>query len=160
MTQHPPSHHPYNNLQNCNNSIKESIELLRSSNQRLRESTSDSSRLKHILSTKKIFGLVSELDLDDAKQSYSETFTPQVNRRYVKLREEINGLEYKSKELSQELKLAREKLNGYRSGRNEWELNTEELQQDPRYDKQKLKRLKDLQSKRSRLQFNVNLIQS
>ncbi|KAI5961720.1 SPC19 [Candida margitis] len=156
----PPSYHPYNNLQNSNNSIKESIELLRSSNQKLRESTSDSSRLKYILSTRKIFGLVPELDLDDAKQSYSETITPQVNKRIVKLKEETNKLELRSKELAQELSLAREKLSNYRSGREVWELNTEELSRDSRYDRQKLKRLKDLQNMRSRLQFNVNLMQS
>lgn len=112
------------------------------------------------MSTKKIFGLVPELDLDDAKQSYSETITPQVNKRFVKLKEETNRLELRLKELAQELNLARERLNSYRSGREAWELNTEELLQDPRYDRQKLKRLKDLQNMRSRLQFNVNLMQS
>lgn len=160
MTQPASSYHPYNNLQNCNNSIKESIELLRNSNQKLKDSTSDSARLKHILSTKKIFGLVPELDLDDAKQSYSETITPQVNKRFVKLKEETNRLELRLKELAQELNLAKERLNSYRNGREAWELNTDELLQDPRYDRQKLKRLKDLQNMRSRLQFNVNLMQS
>ncbi|KAI5961196.1 SPC19 [Candida pseudojiufengensis] len=144
----------YSNLENCNNSLSESIQLLRNSSELLRETTKDSLRLKQVLTSTRTYGLVPKLDVEDAKENYRNTITPQIMKHYVKIQNEVNKLEHKRNNLSSTLTNLREKLKRYKS--NDQEINFEQLLKDARYDEFKVRKLRDLRAHKLRLKYSLN----
>ncbi|KAI5955669.1 SPC19 [Candida jiufengensis] len=146
----------YSNLENCNNSLRESIQLLKNSTEILKETTSDSLRLKQVLTSTRTYGLVPKLDVDDAKENYRNTMTPQIMKQYVKTQNEVNKLEHKRNELSIKLLNLRDKLKNLQQFKGQ-ELNFENLLRDPRYDQNKVRKLRDLRAQKLRLRYNLSL---
>ncbi|KAI3403921.2 SPC19 [Candida oxycetoniae] len=153
-------YHPYNNLENCSRSLRESIQLLKDCSNDLEEKTLDSKRMIQVLSTKKVFGLIPEFDLDDAKQSYRSTITPQLDEQVHKLEEELQILVLKRKSLASKLKLTKTRLNNYQRGMQSSDVDLEIFVNNKNYDESSVRKLQMLRNKKKRLQYTLNRVSS
>ena len=101
-------HQPrFNNLENCTNSLRESINILQNSNQLLDDTLKGSNRLSKILSTRKVFDVIPELDLNDAKRNFANNINPQINDNLQKLLDELIKLTTRKNTLLNELKCSK-----------------------------------------------------
>ncbi|CAK9438665.1 uncharacterized protein LODBEIA_P28890 [Lodderomyces beijingensis] len=155
-----------NNLESCNNSLRESIRLLRNSSALIEESVSDTHRVSKALSTRKVFALVPEHDLEDAKQCYKSNITPQVHRQLDRLQDEVKSLQSKRGHLQSKLKLTRTRLRhceqqqqGETSG-GDSDVDFESLLNDRNYDQLKVRKFQTLRYKKNRLQYTLSRIKS
>lgn len=87
--------HTYNSLSNCISSLSASVALLNDSLKTIDNATKDIPRLKKVLSTNKVFGLVPELDLESAKRNIQNEIQPQINALVIKIEKELSKLKRK-----------------------------------------------------------------
>ncbi|KGU18643.1 DASH complex subunit SPC19 [Candida albicans L26] len=172
MTQQDlPQNQRFNNLDNCTDSLRQSIKILQQSNKILDETLQDSTRLTKILSTNKVFDLIPELDLNDAKSNFTKNITPQLNQQLNKLEDELIQLQTKKTTLTNKLKLINVRLKNYEKKGNEEEggknFNSNGLsdididnlltnRHKNGYDVNKLHQLRFLRDKKTRLQYSLN----
>ncbi|CAX44630.1 19-kda spindle pole component protein, putative [Candida dubliniensis CD36] len=114
----PQQNQRFNNLDNCTDSLRQSIKILQQSNKLLDETLQDSTRLIKILSTNKVFDLIPELDLNDAKSNFTRNITPQLNQQLNKLEDELIRLQTNKTTLTNKLKLINVRLKNYQRKSN------------------------------------------
>ena len=66
----------YNSLESCVNSLSASVELLEDALLALDEATHDVPRIKTVMTTNKVFGLVPSIDLENAKRDIHTEIKP------------------------------------------------------------------------------------
>lgn len=165
-------HQPrFNNLENCTNSLRESINILQNSNQLLDDTLKGSNRLSKILSTRKVFDVIPELDLNDAKRNFANNINPQINDNLQKLLDELIKLTTRKNTLLNELKMLKVRSKKYKNKRNnkptgkninrllsdadiESLLNNLKLQD--KYDIGKIRQLQVLRDKKNRLKYTLS----
>lgn len=129
--------------------LESSVRLLDSSIKSLDKATRDVPRLKKVLDTQKVFGLVPELDLESAKKHLKMETHPQITYLMGKVEKELARLRRKKASLESKLQLQQVRLE-----------TAEKNGRDPRTtrhgDDQKLARLKLLQNKKERLMYSLS----
>lgn len=170
MTDHHNHHQEqprFNNLENCTNSLRESINILKNSNQLLDDTLQGSNRLTKILSTRKVFDLIPELDLNDAKRNFSNNINPQINDNMERLQDELLKLTNRKHTLINELKVLKVRSKEYENRRNRNKRNHQLTDTDienllsnhnlhEKYDIGKLRQLQVLRDKKNRLKYTLS----
>lgn len=166
--QHQHQQQPrFNNLENCTNSLRESINILKDSNQLLDDTLQGSNRLTKILSTRKVFDLIPELDLNDAKRNFANNINPQINDNMERLQDELLKLTNRKHTLINELKVLKVRSKEYENRRNRnkrshqlTDTDIENLLSNPnlheKYDIGKLRQLQVLRDKKNRLKYTLS----
>ncbi|ODV67808.1 hypothetical protein HYPBUDRAFT_148114 [Hyphopichia burtonii NRRL Y-1933] len=141
-------------LESCVESLKGSVEFLEVSLKRLDEVTRDVPRLKRVLTTDKVFGLVPELDLENAKKKLQHETHPQINIMVEKIEREISRLTRRKNNLTGKIELQRIRIDGARKNTS----NDMEIGRVVKGDinEHKLTRLKLLQNKKERLKYSLS----
>lgn len=122
--------------------------------------TKEIPRLKKVLATNKVFGLVPELDLESAKRNIQNEVQPQVDALVLKIEKELNKLKRKKTNLASKVDLQQVRLeNAAKSNRDSLSgikgiLASRIAKGD--IDEQKLARLKLLQNKKERLKYSLS----
>ena len=140
---------PYNSLSNCVSSLSASVALLNESCNTLDEAVADISRLKKVLSITKVFGLVPELDLENAKKNVRHEVGPKMERSLFQIRNELGKLERKRMNLISKADLQRVRLETFGA-------NPRDLMVTKSVDESKLTRLRVLQNKKDRLKYSLS----
>ncbi|RCK56518.1 DASH complex subunit SPC19 [Candida viswanathii] len=160
--------HPrFNNLENCTNSLRESIDILKRSNQLLDDTLQGSSRLTKILSTRKVFDLIPELDLNDAKRNFANNINPQITDNMDRLQHELVKLSNQKNDLTSQLKqlkartkeydnktTKRRKIHALSDGDIESLLSSPNVHEN--YDIGKIRQLQVLRDKKNRLKYTLS----
>lgn len=146
---------PYNSLSNCVSSISASVSLLDDSIKTLDEAANDLARLKKVLSIKKVFGLVPELDLENAKLNIKLEVQPQIGNVLSRIRRELNVLELKKMNLIGKIDLQEQRLDSARGGRGSVG-KLKKITYTGNISDEKLTRLKLLQNKKDRLKYSLS----
>lgn len=152
--------HTYNSLSNCINSLSASVALLDDSLRAIDNATNDIPRLKKVLSTNKVFGLVPELDLESAKRNIQNEVQPQVDALVLKIEKELNKLKRKKTNLASKVDLQQVRLeNAAKSSRDSFSgikgISASQISKGE-IDELKLARLKLLQNKKERLKYSLS----
>ncbi|CAH2354797.1 DASH complex subunit Spc19p [[Candida] railenensis] len=149
---------PYNSLSNCVSSISASVSLLDDSINTLDDAAKDLARLKKVLSIKKVFGLVPESDLENAKQNIKSEVQPQIGSVLVRIRRELNTLERKKMNLIGKIDLQEQRLDSARGGKSS--STNKKIRRKLVYrgdvSDEKLTRLMLLQNKKDRLKYSLS----
>jgi DASH complex subunit SPC19 len=148
---HPMS---FNSLALCVSSLSALVGLLDESIKTLDDAAHDLARLKRVLSITKVFGLVPELDLEDAKQNIKNEAQPQIGSVLERIRRELNVMERRKLNLAAKIDLQRARLSAAASA------STPSAAKGRVYLGQvtdvKLARLRLLQNKRERLRYSLS----
>lgn len=150
----------YNSLANCIQSLSASVSLLDNSLRTIDDSTRDVNRLRKVLRTNKVFGLVPELDLENAKRSVVNEVRPQIkviiqkiDRELLRLRRRKTNLtgkvDLQQVRLENASKTNRDSLGSVRGG-NEGVLLKGDVNEA------KIARLRLLQNKKERLKYSLS----
>lgn len=145
-------------LFSCVNSLNASVDLLNNSLRSLEDTTKNVPRLKRVLRTHKVFGLVPELDLEHANKTIHEELQPQINDLNTKVVTEINRLRRKKVNLTNKIELQRVRLQSIGS-KNDYNgvkgISGKRIAKGD-LDELKLARLKLLQNKKERLRYSLS----
>lgn len=136
--------------------LESSIDLLNSSISSLEYSTRDVSRIKVVLNTQKVFGLVPELDLESAKRQVQSETHSEISKLMSKLEKELERMKRKKAGLENKFKLQQVRLEtAEKSGRESF---TTTLQGGIHKSAEELKiaRLRLLQNKKERLKYSLS----
>lgn len=152
--------HTYNSLSNCISSLSASVALLNDSLKTIDNATKDIPRLKKVLSTNKVFGLVPELDLESAKRNIQNEVQPQINALVLKIEKELSKLKRKKTNLASKVDLQQVRLeNAAKSNRDSLSgikgITANRISKGD-IDELKLARLKLLQNKKERLKYSLS----
>lgn len=137
-------------LEECIDLLLESVGLLTGSLSRLDEATRDVPRLRTVLNTEKVFGLIPETDLEDAKSQLREETHPQIQSIINKVQRELVRLRRRKTNLAGKVDLQQVRLEG--AQRNDVPL---ERFKKATFTEQKLTRLRLLQNKKERLRYSL-----
>lgn len=150
----------YNSLSNCISSFNASILLLKDSVDTLNDATKDVHRLKGVLATRKVFGLVPEMDLENAKRSVQNEIKPQMKAITAKIENEVSRLRRKKTNLVSKVDLQQVRLENAakRSKESPTELKGLSASRISKgdIDELKLARLMLLQHKKDRLKYSLS----
>ncbi|KAG7661310.1 SPC19 [[Candida] subhashii] len=75
----------YDNLSICTNSLKEIVSSLNNTVQLMNEGNKDTNRLNQVLATKRVFGLVPDIDITDATNVYKQEMSQEIEQALGKL---------------------------------------------------------------------------
>lgn len=150
---------PYNSLASCVESLSASVNLLDESFKTLDEAAHDLSRLQKVLSISKVFGLVPELDLENAKQNVRKEVEPQISNIITKVQNEVSKLERKKMNLVSKVDLQQVRLETFQGS------SRDSIGRGVTFrgrvvkgsgDELKVARLKLLQNKKERLKYSLS----
>ncbi|KAG7192851.1 uncharacterized protein KQ657_001308 [Scheffersomyces spartinae] len=142
------------NLDNCTSRLRSCLNLLQTSNGTLENATEAVPGLSRMFYTRKIYGLVPELDVTDARESAIRLIEPQLKSRLVMIRKSLD----KCRKRRDYLLGQRELIRGRLVGIPYTTLSDEQLSKLTTDDK-KIERYKFLRNKRERLQYLLSLIE-
>lgn len=128
--------------------LQNTVRLLDSTISSLDTATRDTPRLKKVLETQKVFGLVPELDLESAKRHVHSETHPQIKHMVDRIGKEVGRLRRKKAALQSKVELQRVRLETA-------EKNRDSLGRSTANDI-KLERLKLLQDKKERLKYTLS----
>lgn len=141
--------HPHNqSLENSVASLGSTLSLLRSTNENLETGIRDFARLKTNLKTNKVFDIVTETDINNAKAEIAQETEPQIRMLLERAEVELQRLERKKRSLTSKAQLQQVRLEQHTNTRRP---NTSDQQMA-----QQLERLKELQQKKDRLQYSLS----
>lgn len=123
--------------------FEDSVDLLGSSLESLEQATKDIPRLKQVLDTQKVFGLVPESDLQNAQARLKNETHPQITYLLEKLQKEVARLQRKKMSLESDFNLRKVRLDAVGKG-----VDTEKGA--------KFERLRMLRTKRDRLKYSLS----
>ncbi|KAK6463153.1 DASH complex subunit Spc19 [Scheffersomyces coipomensis] len=147
----------YNTLSNCISSLRESVQLLDDSYKLLYDSTKDVVRIKKVLQTKRVFGLIPESDLNSAKTNFKVQVEPQVNQLLTTIDKELIKLNKKKINLQNKFDLQAVRLSGSSAAATAATSGTNlSLNKIGKIDSSKLNRLKFLRNKKERLKYSLS----
>lgn len=132
--------------------LESSLDLLDSSLRSLDSATRNVPRLKKILHTQKVFGLVPELDLESAKRNFETETHPQISYLVDKIEKEVARLKRKKIGLESKLELQHVRLQSAENNARDSLRGRGPKNVDP----QKIARLKLLQNKKERLKYSLS----
>ncbi|KAK6200238.1 DASH complex subunit Spc19 [Scheffersomyces amazonensis] len=147
---------PYNSLGNCLSSLRESVRLLDDSYKVLYDSTKDVSRTKKVLLTKRVFGLIPESDLKNAKVNFKGQIEPQLSSLLSTIDRELVKLNKRKVNLQNKYDLQAVRLSGSTSSSNTNTSTNIPLDKISKVDSTKLSRLKFLRNKKERLKYSLS----
>lgn len=133
--------------------LESSLALLDSSIKSLDKATVHVPRLKKILHTQKVFGLVPEVDLESAKRNFETETHPQISYLVDKIEKEVTRLKRKKAGLVSKLELQSVRLQ---SAENNPRDSFTRARVSKSVDLHKLARLKLLQNKKERLKYSLS----
>ncbi|RLV88622.1 DASH complex subunit SPC19 [Meyerozyma sp. JA9] len=143
----------YNSLDSCVSSLSASVELLDDALSALDDATHDVPRIKTVMTTNKVFGLVPSVDLENAKRDIHTEIKPRVQamvelagKRLEEARREHSNLAKKA--ALQQMRLRDVDVAGAR-----------EPMRVLHQDAEKLARLRLLQDKKDRLRQSLSRLQ-
>lgn len=119
------------------------VDLLGSSLASLEQATKDIPRLKQVLDTQKVFGLVPELDLKNAQARLENETHPQITYLLEKLQKEVARLQRKKMSLESDFNLRKVRLDMVGKG--------VDGEKEAKYEK-----LRMLRTKRDRLKYSLS----
>lgn len=119
------------------------VDLLGSSLESLELATKDIPRLKQVLDTQKVFGLVPELDLRNAQARLKNETHPQITYLIEKLQKEVARLQRKKMSLESDFNLRKVRLEMVGKGADS--------EKEAKYEK-----LRMLRTKRDRLKYSLS----
>lgn len=134
--------------------LESSLGVLDSSLKSLDSATRHVPRLKKILHTQKVFGLVPEVDLESAKRNFETETHPQISYLVDKIEKEVTRLRRKKVGLDSKLELQQVRLQSAEN--NQRESLTRGRGMAKNADVHKLARLKLLQNKKERLKYSLS----
>lgn len=137
-------------LNNCVSSLQSSIGLLNNSLSLIEDTTKNVPRLESILTTKKVFGLIPQLDLDHATKTLQDDLQPQIGVLKSKMELEITKLNRKKIQLNNKIALQKVRLESVKS--NEKRISTGNISDE------KIHRLRLLQNKKNRLKYSLSRV--
>lgn len=146
--------HPYNSLANCIGSLRESVNLLDDSLKTLVDTTSDIPRVRNVILTRRVFGLIPESDLNNAKQSFKNEVEPQLDILMVKIDRSLQRLHRRQTNLQNKRDLQAVRLSGASKRDSVIDLPLNRISKD--VDELKLTRLKFLHNKKERLKYSLS----
>lgn len=135
--------------------LQSSVGLLESSIESLDKAIADVPRLKKVLTTQKVFGLVPEVDLESAKRHLKDETHPQITYLVGKVEQELGRLKRKKASLENKLQLQQVRLTTAENGRES--MGRHSINKGS-VDDQKLAKLKLLQNKKERLKYSLSRI--
>lgn len=142
-------------LTNCVGSLQSSIGLLNNSLTLIEDTTKNVPRLESMLTTKKVFGLVPQLDLDHATKTLQDDLQPQIGVLRSKIDQEINRLSRKKTQLNNKIALQKVRLESVKA--NDHLVNKKRLSAGNISD-EKIHRLRLLQNKKNRLKYSLSRV--
>lgn len=146
--------HPHNqSLENSVASLGSSLSILRSSNENLENGVRDFSRLKTNLQTNKVFDIVTETDISNAKVEIAQETEPQIRVLLDRAEVELQRLERKKRSLTSKAQLQQVRLEQH-TGRKSASTSSNAANSDEFT--QQLAKLKELQQKKDRLQYSLS----
>lgn len=153
------SEQTYDLLENTIYSLQESTYLLKKSIKIMDEFTSDTKRLSNIFLTRKVFGLVPESDLEDAKTKFKKEIEPYLNKLMHFIDEELKRVNRTKVKMQNKYNLLQIRL----SHRNKQHSVNNEFNIDENYDYnekelQNLAQLKMIRNKKERLKYSLSRI--
>lgn len=147
-------------LNNSVLSLQSSLSILRSTNDNLGKGISDFERLKTVLQTNKVFDIVTETDVNEAKVDLAKEIEPQIVALMKQAEEELARLERKERMLANKAKLQQVRLQSVTNdskASNKKKDNTSSSTPDLEL-ADKLDKLKQLQQKKERLAYSLSRI--
>lgn len=141
-------------LDYCIDSLAGSVDLLDRSLKSMDEATVDVSRLRSVLSTEKVFGVVPELDLENAKTHLRQQTHPQIEMMMGKIEKEVTKMRRKKTNLAGKVDLQQVRLEGVK-GSESGSIAGYKIAKDT-VTESKLGRLKFLQNKKERLKYSLS----
>lgn len=133
-------------LLSCVSSLRKSTELLDKSINLVDETTKDVPRLKKILRTENVFGLISEQDLNHSIKTVQNELQPKVDILATRYEQELIQLRNKRNNLKNKIELQKVRLQNINKG-------------DKNINDDKLLRINFLQNKKNRLEFLLSKYQ-
>lgn len=133
-------------LLSCVSSLRSSTELLDKSIRLVDESTKDVPRLKKILKTENVFGLISEQDLNHSIKTVQNELQPKVDILTTRYEQELVQLRNKRNNLRNKIELQKVRLQNINKG-------------DKNIKDDKLLRINFLKNKKNRLEFLLSKYQ-
>lgn len=143
-----------NNLDSCTSRFQSCLKLLQDSNTTLENATEAVPGLSRMFYTRKIYGLVPELDVIDAREHAIRQIEPQLKRRLELIRSSLE----KCRKRRDYLKGQRELIRGRLVGIPYTTLSDDQLTKLTT-DQKKIERYKFLRNKRERLQYLLSLVE-
>lgn len=142
-------------INNCLISLRESVGLLGECVKILGDTTEDAPRLKKVLMTRKVFGLVPEMDLINAKKNFKNGIEPQIEEAIVRIEKEMARLKRRKINLHnkydlQAVRLASSTKRDLVAGVSLNKINKSSI------DELKLARLNLLRNKKERLKYSLS----
>lgn len=122
------------------------VDLLGSSLETLEQATRDIPRLKQVLDTQKVFGLVPERDLQNAQARLKNETHPQITFLLEKLQKEVSRLQRKKMSLESDFNLRKVRLDSMLAKES-----GEDLEREAKYE-----RLRMLRTKKDRLKYSLS----
>lgn len=136
--------------------LDSSVELLNSSIRSLEYATRDVKRIKTVLNTQKVFGVVPELDLESAKRQVQSETNTQVSTLMGKLEKELERLRRKKAGLENKFKLQQVRLETAEKNGRESFTTTLRGGIHKSAEESKISRLRLLQNKKERLKYSLS----
>lgn len=133
-------------LYTCARIFEDSVDLLGSSLASLERATRDTPRLKQVLDTQKVFGLVPERDIQNAQARLKSETHPQITYLLEKLEKEVARLRRKKASLESDFNLRKVRLESVLR-----KDSVESLEQEAKYE-----RLRMFRTKRDRLKYSLS----
>lgn len=152
----------FNSLSNCVSLLNASVSLLDESIRTLDDAANDLSRLKKVLTINKIYGLVPDLDLENAKQNIKNEVQPHIGEVILRVKKELNHLERRKLNLMGKRDLQKGRLDSALAATGNGKVITGSNSTDVRIvyngqvSEEKLNRLNVLQNKRDRLKYSLS----
>lgn len=138
-------------LRSCIGLLNESVQFLEESTTVLHSTTKDIPRIRRVLRTRQVFGLVPESDLTNAKQSFKLEINPKVKLIVLKIETELARQRKQKVKLQNKFNLQHVRLQGGTT-KKESKLQTLLNQAE---DNPKVQKLKFLRNKRDRLKYSL-----
>lgn len=141
-------------LEYCIDSLAGSVGLLGQSLDSLDDATADVARLRTVLASEKVFGVVPELDLENAKKQLRQQTHPQIEMMIGKVEKEVTKLRRKKTNLAGKVDLQLVRLEGVKASDN-GVVGGYRIAKDT-VTELKLARFKFLQNKKERLKYSLS----
>lgn len=142
-------------LVDCVECLKRSVSLLNDSLEILDETTKNVPRLKKVLKTRKVFGLVPDVDLDHASKTLIEELQPQIQSLSNKMVGEMSKLRKKRDGLARKIELQHLRLESIEKSK-ELSIRGNQILNSANLDAVKLERYKILKDKRERMNYSLS----
>jgi len=143
-------------MENTAASLNSTLSLLRGTNQNLKDGTKDFARLRTILQTNKVFDIVTETDIAEAKVDVAKETEPQILALIEKINVELSRMERKQRSLTSKAQLQSVRLEQTVKPRQDTSIKNSTTV-DVGIAEQ-LDKLKQLQQKKERLAYSLSRI--